>query len=196
MPGTLFRGTFLLSLSPIASQPRLRLHDHTSWLSPRWVGFLFPIKLDVKRNVTANTRPRIASLGENVVGLSSPQKVVEPDVSPALVESSSIEKTGHSQQGETIKELEQESQTVPSQYAIDHEAYPEPTEEERSTLRKVYDTIPLTAWTLCFVEVGERASYYGAKAAFNNFMQFPLPEGGPGTGAINPDNPNDHAGAL
>ncbi|CAN8099870.1 unnamed protein product [Discula destructiva] len=74
--------------------------------------------------------------------------------------------------------------------------YPEPTHEERSTLRKVYDTIPLTAWTLCFVEVGERASYYGARAAFNNFMQFPLPDDGPGTGAINPNNPNDHAGAL
>lgn len=40
------------------------------------------------------------------------------------------------------------------------------------------------------------ASYYGAKAAFNNYMQFPLPKDGPGTGAINPDNPNDHAGAL
>lgn len=93
-------------------------------------------------------------------------------------------------------ESDRESQMVSSTHAIDYEAYPEPTPEERTTLRKVYDTIPLTAWTLCFVEVGERASYYGAKAAFNNFMQFPLPDGGPGTGAINPDNPNDHAGAL
>lgn len=132
------------------------------------------------------------------MGLSSAQKdkVVEPDVSPALAESSSFEKAGHGHHQGEIKELEQESQTVPSQYAIDHEAYPEPTETERTTLRKVYDTIPLTAWTLCFVEVGERASYYGVKAAFNNFMQFPLPDDGPGTGAINPNNPNDHAGAL
>lgn len=44
--------------------------------------------------------------------------------------------------------------------------------------------------------MAERASYYGAKAAFNNFLQFPLPDGGPGTGAINPNNPNGHAGAL
>lgn len=79
---------------------------------------------------------------------------------------------------------------------MDHETYPPPTEEERKTLRKVYDSIPLTAWSLCFVELAERASYYGVKAAFNNFMQFPLPVGGPGTGAINPDKPNGHAGAL
>lgn len=52
------------------------------------------------------------------------------------------------------------------------------------------------AWSLCFVELAERASYYGVKAVFNNYIQFPLPEGGPGTGAINPNNPNGHAGAL
>lgn len=132
----------------------------------------------------------IVELGENVVGLSA-QKVVEPVANPGFDDS--FKKPGH--QKET-QEFDNESQIVSSQHAIDHEAYPEPTPEERTSLRKVYDTIPLTAWTLCFVEVGERASYYGAKAAFNNFMQFPLPENGPGTGAINPNNPNDHAGAL
>ncbi|CAK7232385.1 peptide transporter ptr2 [Sporothrix curviconia] len=54
----------------------------------------------------------------------------------------------------------------------------------------------MAAWSLCFVEMAERASYYGVKAAFNNYLQFPLPVGGPGTGAINPKNPNGHAGAL
>jgi hypothetical protein len=29
-----------------------------------------------------------------------------------------------------------------------------------------------------------RASYYGVTTAFNNFMQFPLPEGGPGARSI------------
>lgn len=138
-----------------------------------------------------NMRLMIASLAENTVGLTT-QKVAEPGAitvfPPSTPEKVTIENNE--------KEYDEESQTVPAQGAIDHEAYPEPTTEERSTLRKVYDTIPLTAWTLCFVEVGERASYYGAKAAFNNFMQFPLPEDGPGTGAINPNNPNDHAGAL
>ncbi|KAI1206118.1 POT family protein [Annulohypoxylon truncatum] len=79
---------------------------------------------------------------------------------------------------------------------IDDEAYPPPTDEERKTLRKVFDSIPLTAWSLCFVELAERASYYGVKAVFNNYMQFPLPEGGPGTGAIDRSKPNSHAGAL
>ena len=44
--------------------------------------------------------------------------------------------------------------------------------------------------------MAERASYYGVRAAFNNYMQFPLPAGGPGTGAIDPSKPNSHAGAL
>ncbi|KAI0141910.1 POT family protein [Xylariaceae sp. FL1272] len=79
---------------------------------------------------------------------------------------------------------------------VDLEKYPPPTDEERKTLRKVHDSIPWTAWLICFVELAERASYYGSKTVFNNYIQFPLPEGGPGTGAINGNNPNGHAGAL
>jgi proton-dependent oligopeptide transporter, POT family len=52
------------------------------------------------------------------------------------------------------------------------------------------------AWTLCVVELAERASYYGATTVFNNFIEYPLPEGGPGTGAIDPDKPDEDAGAL
>jgi proton-dependent oligopeptide transporter, POT family len=74
--------------------------------------------------------------------------------------------------------------------------YPTPTQEERRTLRKVSDHIPLTAYILCTVELAERASYYGVINLFNNFIQFPLPKGGPGTGAIDPSRPNDSAGAL
>lgn len=79
---------------------------------------------------------------------------------------------------------------------VDYEAYPPPTDEERKTLRKVFDSIPIAAWSLCFVELAERGSYYGVKAVFNNYLQFPLPAGGPGTGAIDPSKPNSHAGAL
>ncbi|KAI0125420.1 POT family protein [Xylariales sp. AK1849] len=95
--------------------------------------------------------------------------------------------------------LHLESQLVSSdknEPVLDDGAYPTPTVEERSTLRKVHDSIPWISWSLCFVEMSERASYYGVKAAFNNYLQFPLPEGGPGTGAINPSKPNGHAGAL
>jgi dipeptide/tripeptide permease len=50
------------------------------------------------------------------------------------------------------------------------EKYPKPTEEEASTLRKVTDSIPYTAYLLCLVEFAERASYYGAETVFSNFM--------------------------
>ncbi|KAL1304300.1 hypothetical protein AAFC00_000704 [Neodothiora populina] len=70
-----------------------------------------------------------------------------------------------------------------SQSIIDAERYPPPTAEEAATLRKVSDSIPLIAYSLCIVELAERASYYGVQTIFSNFMQFPLPEGGNGAGA-------------
>ncbi|EME46276.1 hypothetical protein DOTSEDRAFT_148348 [Dothistroma septosporum NZE10] len=78
---------------------------------------------------------------------------------------------------------------------IERETYPHPTDEESRTLRKVTDAIPTTAYLLCFVEFAERASYYGAKAVFSNFMQFPLPNGGNGAGAP-ARGTQDTAGAL
>jgi POT family proton-dependent oligopeptide transporter len=79
---------------------------------------------------------------------------------------------------------------------VDNEKYPIPTDEDHSTLRKVAGSIPAVSYVLCFAELCERASYYGVQTVFNNFMEFPLPDDGPGTGAINPANPNDTAGAL
>ncbi|KAI0468242.1 POT family protein [Xylaria cf. heliscus] len=146
-----------------------------------------------------DTTPRRCTLAtttagaENVVGLNVHHDVVEP-ASVGVVD---VEK-GHKAQvavtGGVEKSQADSSET--SSQIVDLEAYPPPTEEERKTLRKVYDTVPWTAWTLCFVELAERASYYGSKAVFNNYLQFPLPEGGDGTGAINPAKPNGHAGAL
>ena len=59
----------------------------------------------------------------------------------------------------------------------DAEAYPAPTDEERSSLRKVADSIPKVAYWLCAVEFAERASYYGVQTVFSNFTEFPLPNG-------------------
>lgn len=53
---------------------------------------------------------------------------------------------------------------------------------------------PLTAHRESFANC--ESCSYGVKAVFNNYLQFPLPKDGPGTGAINPNRPNDHAGAL
>ena len=59
----------------------------------------------------------------------------------------------------------------------DPDAYPKPTDEERSTLRRVADSIPAVSYWLCCVEFAERASYYGVQTIFSNFMEFPLPKG-------------------
>ena len=63
----------------------------------------------------------------------------------------------------------------PSVY--DPDAYPKPTDEERSTLRRVADSIPAVSYWLCCVKFAERASYYGVQTIFSNFMEFPLPKG-------------------
>ncbi|KAI0206825.1 POT family protein [Astrocystis sublimbata] len=127
---------------------------------------------------------------ENVVGLNLHHDVVEP----ATQEPIDVEKGHHAHA--TATDRVATSSVDSASDVVDLEAHPPPTEEERTTLRKVYDTVPWTAWTLCLVEASERASYYGVKAVFNNYLQFPLPEGGDGSGAINGSNPNAHAGAL
>jgi Dipeptide/tripeptide permease len=59
----------------------------------------------------------------------------------------------------------------------DDEKYPEPTEEEQQTLRKVSENLSILYFALCIVEFAERASYYGAQTVFSNFIEFPLPKG-------------------
>jgi POT family proton-dependent oligopeptide transporter len=50
-----------------------------------------------------------------------------------------------------------------------------PTEEEIHTLRHVSDKVPWDAFTIAFIELCERFSYYGTTAVFTNFIQQPLP---------------------
>lgn len=70
-----------------------------------------------------------------------------------------------------------------------------PTEDQFKTLRKVGGPIWGTGYLLCSVEFAERASYYGCTFVFGNFIQFPLPKGGSGTGAP-PKGTEETAGAL
>lgn len=67
-----------------------------------------------------------------------------------------------------------------------------PTEEELYTLRRVPEKIPWSIYTIAFVELCERFSYYGTTAVFTNFIQQPLPPGSL-TGA---DPTQEQAGAL
>ncbi|KAL2126867.1 hypothetical protein VTI74DRAFT_11702 [Chaetomium olivicolor] len=69
-----------------------------------------------------------------------------------------------------------------------------PTEEELHTLRRVPDKIPWNIYTIAFIELCERFSYYGTTAVFTNFIQQELPKGSP-TGASYDIN-NGQAGAL
>lgn len=49
-----------------------------------------------------------------------------------------------------------------------------PTQEEISTLPRVSDKIPWRVYTVAFVELCERFSYYGTQILFQNFVQRPL----------------------
>ncbi|KAK1833002.1 major facilitator superfamily domain-containing protein [Podospora conica] len=70
-----------------------------------------------------------------------------------------------------------------------------PTEEEKSTLRRVAGKMPSACYYLCAVEFAERASYYGCQQVYKNFIRGPLPPDGPGTGASAPGSQYP-AGAL
>lgn len=69
----------------------------------------------------------------------------------------------------------------------------EPTEEELHTLRRVPDKIPWNIFTIAFIELCERFSYYGTTAVFTNFIQRKLPENSTTGATYDIENP---AGAL
>ncbi|KAJ4132537.1 hypothetical protein NW754_015354 [Fusarium falciforme] len=68
-----------------------------------------------------------------------------------------------------------------------------PTEEELRTLRRVSGKIKWSMYTIAFVELCERFSYYGSSVLYTNFVTQQLPEGST-TGA--PLDPDGQAGAL
>ncbi|KAK2606024.1 hypothetical protein QQS21_003542 [Conoideocrella luteorostrata] len=77
---------------------------------------------------------------------------------------------------------------------IDDEDYEgKPTDEEMRTLRRVSGKIMWAMWTIAFVELCERFSYYGSAVLYTNFVNHPLPPGS-NTGA-EPD-PEGNPGAL
>lgn len=68
-----------------------------------------------------------------------------------------------------------------------------PTEEEQHTLRRISAKIPWSVYTIAFIELCERFSYYGCTVVFTNFIQQELPPGST-TGA--PIGGDGQAGAL
>ncbi|KAI4126278.1 MAG: hypothetical protein LQ338_003842 [Usnochroma carphineum] len=61
--------------------------------------------------------------------------------------------------------------------SVDADGKEYPTPEEVVTLRRVCGTVPWGAYTIAFVELCERFSYYGTTVVFVNFIQNPLPDG-------------------
>ncbi|TQS38245.1 hypothetical protein Golomagni_01253 [Golovinomyces magnicellulatus] len=84
--------------------------------------------------------------------------------SPATPEKENIGKESKSHSSTHQKKIsEDESQEYP------------PSEEELLSLRRVADKIPWKIYTLCFVELCERFSFYGTTVVFTNFLQQELP---------------------
>ncbi|CAD6574889.1 MAG: hypothetical protein ASARMPRED_006965 [Alectoria sarmentosa] len=127
----------------------------------------------------------------DIVATQPPKDVVEPHGSNAFALND-----GAAYQPEKRLSVYDEKileATRPS--VADPHEYPSPTDEERSTLRKVADSVPSVSYWLCAVEFAERASYYGVQTVFSNFLEFPLPQGGNGAGAP-PAGTQETAGAL
>ncbi|RGP78159.1 pot family proton-dependent oligopeptide transporter [Fusarium longipes] len=52
-----------------------------------------------------------------------------------------------------------------------------PTPEEMQSLRRISNKIPMKLFSIAFIELCERFSYYGCTVVFTNFIQQPLPPG-------------------
>ncbi|ODA81257.1 hypothetical protein RJ55_04221 [Drechmeria coniospora] len=76
---------------------------------------------------------------------------------------------------------------------LDEEYDGRPTDEEFLTLRRVSGKMLWSMWTIAFVELCERFSYYGSSVLYTNFINRPLPPDST-TGA--PVHPGDLPGAL
>lgn len=70
---------------------------------------------------------------------------------------------------------------------------PLPTDEELRTLPRVSGKIKWAMYTIAFIELCERFSYYGSSVLYTNYVGQKLPEGS-NTGA--PLDPDGQAGAL
>ena len=129
----------------------------------------------------------------DIVATGVPGTIAHPRVSTSEAVNRAHDGLKHGRLSTSTADVEAIGEKTASVIAA--EQYPTPTEEESRSLRKVADRIPTKAYLLCVVEFAERASYYGVKTVFSNFMQFPLPKGGNGAGAP-PKGTELTAGAL
>ncbi|KAF2679491.1 PTR2-domain-containing protein [Lentithecium fluviatile CBS 122367] len=112
--------------------------------------------------------------------------LIEAKVDPTLVDRSGAPKH------KLASVSESHGDTKPPAYKPSEDF---PTEEELATLVRVAAPIPWKVFTIAFVELVERMSYYGTIVVYNNFIQDENP--GTSTGrAPNPKDDNSQPGAL
>ncbi|CAF1489948.1 unnamed protein product [Adineta ricciae] len=70
-----------------------------------------------------------------------------------------------------------EPKIIENERRIDDYNEIEPTTEELSTLKHISDRIPLGAWLIVICELCERFAFYGLSGLFQNYIEFPLPNG-------------------
>lgn len=93
--------------------------------------------------------------------------------------------------GSMDKEMHLDSQSVSGDDYDDT-----PTEEDLRTLRRVSGVIKWSMYTIAFVELCERFSYYGSSVLYTNFIAQPLPEGSTTGAPVDPSAADAQAGAL
>ncbi|KAJ5909212.1 hypothetical protein N7495_001894 [Penicillium taxi] len=71
-----------------------------------------------------------------------------------------------------------------------------PNEEELRSLRRITGKLPFVVYTIAFVELCERFSYYGTASVFVNFIQRPLPKGSITGALVSGSSSNGVPGAL
>ncbi|RYP58228.1 hypothetical protein DL769_009052 [Monosporascus sp. CRB-8-3] len=109
---------------------------------------------------------------------------------PDTIIEGTVKESGVGRASFDAEKLHGVTETTGSVEDLDHPD--KPTEEEMQTLRRVSGQIPWAAFTLAFVELAERFSYYGSAVLYTNFVQRPLPEGSTtGAGGL-----HGQAGAL
>ena len=82
------------------------------------------------------------------------------------------------------KELISSETSSDSKAALgDGEDGSEPSEEQRKSLRRIGDSMPLATWLVAIVELCERFTYYGCQGLFQNYISKPY-KGNRGEGAL------------
>jgi POT family proton-dependent oligopeptide transporter len=118
------------------------------------------------------------------MNVSDPVEVAEVARARASAQDAQIdEKTDHklslTPSIEEVPPASKEAGVSSAAYEDDHSHLQRqfPSDDDFKHLRRIAGDIPWTAYTVAFVELCERFSYYGTTAVFVNFIQRPLPEG-------------------